>query len=264
MTTNRGKLSVVEWRFDETDVPDEELRACCYYEYARESPTICAALAGGPRSEDYRWLVSLETNEDKKYSWDFAAFFSLLVLPELKLKIPWVKQSKSLRKNLIFLVPTGSTAWIYDAGEAPSNPTDPIEAQYAIQSYDIRFDWHGSSDKEIAEYLKLWVEAIRPKDIPNKPKRGIHKYSKWRTSLENLGLMRLLHHYDFSEITHLAKNQGKKMDKYRELTKAKYAADAARENFWRYFPFLAQKNEEPIHSQLAVPKCVPKRRKGIK
>src|ERR1022692_3916499 len=61
----RARLPEHEWNFD--SVPDGELVACCYWEYARESASICDAVKTGKTAFANQGIAKPESEEREAF-----------------------------------------------------------------------------------------------------------------------------------------------------------------------------------------------------
>src|ERR1051326_4931443 len=217
-------LPRIEWDFDPKRVPDSELVACYYWEYARESAFIRDVLlrwhehlrtvGGLPNDKLETDLLTIESGGDA-----VQIFLAGISKDECFFPTPWqllppeIKQAR-WRIHADFDKPFRRAHWsearkMVQQCEAPARqqrvermaarasgrvvPLSPVLAQLRFTSGHeialVQIHWSKFTNPEIAAAIKKWVTDNRPKDVPEPRKRG-HSLLSFRVRLELLGIMR--------------------------------------------------------------------------
>jgi hypothetical protein len=64
----------------------------------------------------------------------------------------------------------------------------------------VEIDWAFYTNKEILDSFNEWLKADRPRDIGRRSDKGRNKVASWLRKLDNLAVMRLLHHATLAEM----------------------------------------------------------------
>jgi len=216
-TRSKGKrapeLSRYDWDFD--NVPDNELVACCYWEYARESSSVrdIAQIDPGwnvlyPKPFPKPWQ-SLAPALKRKLSMQAVLQLSVIPFRVISTRVPW--SGKQARQ----------TRMVLPGGEERIVNKDGVEVLLA------EIDWGTYTDSQILESFGKWIETSRPPGVGKVDTRGMKtgkKRTRWWVMLKRLAIMRLLFHATLSEMHKKfpeAEKRYQSADWYRERKNAK-------------------------------------------
>ncbi len=115
----------------------------------------------------------------------------------------------------------------------PVRYDDPDNAGERRLTAALTMDFKRYSDKEIVKAFAIWLKQNRPKEWPQKTKRG-KKKNDLRVALEALGIMRVLHHVRFRDPRF--PSMYKRLGESRCYKARKLAAT----HFRAWFPFLPE------------------------
>ncbi len=273
-------LSELDWNFDK--VPDNELVACCYWEYARESARVRAAFEpddkvffpnptpnyvispGGVRMKTGSVLNTARSR--------FVAQIREVALPVLVtvhhaidevpslFDLPWQELSAVVRQAVIaelapyFAEKPGLTFLPFnrcsdhrDIGLADGNyRCATFDAELGVEYLRVEIDWRGFTDAQIIAAFKVWLAENRPAGVGVASRRGVRKQKGYRDYLAWLGMMRLMSVCPFTSIE---KEMPNAWACYRSADWPRARKKAA-DVFKGLFPFLPQE-DAPIHWQTA-------------
>jgi len=261
--------SVNEWNFD--GVSEDELVACCYWEYARESEYI------RERHQTHQELV-------RKQGYGLTVWGALpqhhggisnaflrpqdqAFISDSNFPAPWMNLKCKPKTDIrdIEWTPLARGDWsevrvlahIYGEWEremlrlgnpeslnAPKLPA-VARCPYHVggaESCVVRINWGHFTNDELAAAFRKWVKANRPKDIPKPNKQG-HKDISYRVDLEHLAIMRLLRCFSLAELRKQCPEAWKRYNNPNRRWQRD--AEKARARFHSLFPFLSAK-ENPI------------------
>ncbi len=240
------KLIEHDWNFIADRVPDDEVVACCYWEYARESKFVLevtklrAELRDGKRLHDSldagqkRLLEQLDVICERPDA-DPDRFYRCPPFPK-----PWQALDKGSRPPLMLKIPPEEYAFQAIDSRLPwgrfHRETERHVISHGIETLLVTINWGAGSDREIKKSFNKWLDKNRPSHIPEPSERG-HKPVDWRARLERLGLLRLRHNYTFDKAKPLLKmlpQTTKTTDSSECNRQAKNAVD----DFHALFPFL--------------------------
>jgi hypothetical protein len=273
-----------EWRFDSGDVPDSELVACCWWEYARESTTLreWAALTGKNSKPISR--------KEKKRRWEFvlrllghsSLFHSSVFEPfptiddPLSFPSPWQSLSPAERKKRSYpvllehvrtpietaglsdTVSLGERAkaahdkWCrtelpkFRRGLPMKNPSDVNLVYHGMEVRAFNLLWgHFDNAKIVAAFAK-WVHANRPPTIPEPSDGSGHKPVDWRKKLRDLGVLRLRNYCTVGQLPYRCPEAA---EYFSGWTDSQFSAACKRalKNFRQLLGFLPE-GELPIHA----------------
>ncbi len=258
------RLQRHDWDF--SDVPDSERIACCFYEYARESPSIRAHYHEGKPLECFPGGLHYYATIDgtlqafpNPFVWASSSYGE-----EPLFSRPWQNREQTWRSEIVsrfsadeiakglppaFMV--GNTQYL-PAGGHGVNPST------GFQRVVVEINWASFTDKEIAKEALKWVKANRPPGIGRSSARGRGKNNQWVAKLRRLGVMRLLNKFTLKAMPESCpeasriygptdrqiKNETTESH-FRELYKMREAACL---DLHELFPFLP-KQEAPISSE---------------
>lgn len=259
MKKNAGHLHRHEWEFDK--VPDSELVACCYWEYARESAFVRSVVRrlhehvkrGGGRLGNKldADLQTLERGVDELQL--MLGGISRDACPFLN---PW--QSCFARpcpgadvSNPYHDEPFRRAPWFYARemvrleGDAKYRESIQRDAKLLFSiGHEIalfQIDWAKFTKKEIANSMARWVRKNHRPDVAEPRKRGKKQISN-RVNLERLAIMRLLRCYSLPELRTECPEAWERYDS----ANRRWSRDAtrARAVFGKLFAFLG--DVEPL------------------
>lgn len=271
-----SKLGELDWDFD--NVPNEELVACCYWEYARESkrirsvynqndvtffpPSMSEAPAGSAKSGRI-----LDQTRGKFISeiWDDALPVKLThdracqTVPR-PFEHPWLGLPPAVRsavieelapyhveKPALAFLPFNRCPDMHDLGLAYEGyRCAEFDAELGIEYLRVQIDWAGFTDTEIVEAFKAWLGENRPPGVGVADTRGRRKQKGFRDYLAWLGMMRLM---SICPFTSIEREMPKVWSHYRSADWPR-ARKKALALFKSLFPFLPQE-DTPIHWQTA-------------
>jgi hypothetical protein len=125
-------------------------------------------------------------------------------------------------------------------------PSPIVRGIGGVDSVIAQINWCDFTDKKIKECFCEWVDNNRPAGFPEPSERG-HKLKDWRASLERLGIMRLMHHRSFDEMTAIVQAalppESADREKYTTKAGCKKERQKALEDFRELYPFLS--DEKP-------------------
>jgi hypothetical protein len=226
-------LHEFDWNFSELE--NEELICACHYEYARELKTFDQ---GFPH-----WLALVPPIPGQS---------------TIEFREPWQRLDKERRRLFLQvwceccpkepgapLLPFNRSVDFRDIG-IPNVPGDYRCAEFVpelgVERLRVEIDWTWNN-KQIVSAFKRWLEENRPTACPEPSERG-HDPVDWRASMERLGLLRLRHHYTFSEANPF-------LARLRQTAKTTNSGECNREakkavdDFRRIFRFLPR-DEMPL------------------
>jgi hypothetical protein len=273
-------LSRKEWDFD--NVPDDELVACCYWEYARESARIRAAFERDDNvffpnpiptytesPAGYRLKTGSVINTARARFLDQIREKSLPVMETVHhainevpspFNVPWLELSAVVRQAVIgelapyFAEKPGLTFLPFnrcsdhrDLGLADENyRCATFDAGLGIEYLRVQIDWAGFTDAQIVAAFKVWLAENRPPGVGVTNRKGIRKQKGYHDYLAWLGILRLMNAYPFTSIE---REMPKAWSRFRSADWPRARKKAA-DVFRGLFPFLPQQ-DVPIHFQTA-------------
>ncbi len=257
-----------EWRFD--SIPNEQLIECCYYEYGRESAWLRRVnlhlVQSGrgtefgflhPASAPLPWqaLNEVERSKIKRLQalphslspfrlarWREAQ--SLYEACEAKAKLIHERSSDRLRAGS---ASTDTAQGVKRALAEISSIAPRLSRQRGAEVALFEINWRDFDDGEINLAFEQWVATNRPPGVGTSGKRG-PKTKPWRASLERLGIMRLLHHYTFEEMTDALPTDFEVRAKYSNPSDCYAERKLALKDFRKLLPY-APKRERPLSSR---------------
>jgi len=208
------KLIEHDWNFIPDRVPDDEVVACCYWEYARESKFILevtklmAELRDGKRLYNSlgagpKGLLEQLDNICERPDADPNHFYRCPPFPQ-----PWQSLDKANKPPRMLIISAVEYAFQAIDSRLPwrrfQHQTERRVINHDIETLLVTINWGAGSDAEIKKSFNKWLDKNRPSHIPEPSERG-HKPVDWRARLERLGLLRLRHNYSFDEAKPLLK-----------------------------------------------------------
>ncbi|MGA9777257.1 MAG: hypothetical protein ACLPRE_01090 [Limisphaerales bacterium] len=204
----KTKLDEHEWNFSGVDA--DELVACCYWEYARESKFIRDATKLMADIRDGKWLRKpLGTAQEKllerlhiickRPDQDPDHFYRCPPFPQ-----PWQSLDKAHKPPQMLKIPPEQYAFQIIDSRLPwsrfQRQTEGRVISHGTETVLVKIDWGAGSNSKIKKSFNKWLDKNRPAQIPEPSERGHHKPNvDCRARLERLGLLRLRHHYTFDE-----------------------------------------------------------------
>jgi hypothetical protein len=212
------------WDFDEDKVPESELVACCYWEYARESAFI--------REQVKKWTGTLAGMTPELWQVIEIGELRTLLLPDPKDTLPhlfpkpWQEQTPHVRTKLaeavnfrlepIFLCNEPWTAkelWekaeryvkAIEAGEKTKRGKTPawefhdplpVCRQWPDGTVTVMLEINLThyTLNELSAAFRQWLNTLPGVGSKHYVKQG-QSWHKWRVALRRLGIMRLNHFY---------------------------------------------------------------------
>jgi len=206
-------LTIHDWHFE--GVPESELVACCFYEFARESPSFNACYNEGKKVESYPGglhyhariggILRTFPNPFVWAVWSGSAepFFSR----------PWQDMDQAWRseiskayegeertKGLPLAFEDGDTQFMQADIISRGGQRGGIDDRNGRERIAIEIDWASFTDKEIADEFKKWVKGYRPLGIGRHSLKGQGKHNEYAAKLRRLGVMRLLNRMTLKEM----------------------------------------------------------------
>jgi len=237
------RIQSQEWDFSR--VLRAEQKACCYYEFARESTYIMETLknplpfdCSDPRVEKLRHSP-LPPRNDYDCSW-------LLKEPkwraqfceELAERFGALTYARSLERTMDRAFHVGmaphflQTLWNEDTMRA-------LDQDTGLETLLVSIDWSNFDDKEIVLQVKKWVKDERPPGMGVHSKKG-KKTSVWQMHLRKLGILRLRHNYSSDETLRMPLPRDLS-DKFYDQEEVNRYCRGARKALQLLYPFLPEK-----------------------
>lgn len=127
--------------------------------------------------------------------------------------------------------------WTDDNNRLPGGFVYPGGTEVSV----VEIDWAHFTDKEIADS----IAQSRPKEIPEPSGRGRgDTIADWRAKLERLGIMRLMHHHSFDDLTKIVPVEWLDREKYSSKAECKNEHKKALDDFHDLLPL--QSDEKPL------------------
>lgn len=240
-----------DWNFKA--LPAEQSLAACYYEFARESPSLLSVYSDlTPRPNVSRPLHSRKTARLVEAVQE-QAFMLHRILTVFKLGAPWqtldenarISVSEELARlqkakadgNPFFVVNRcREVPWEgHTKQEMPFRPVG-LDSELGIERTLVEIDWRHFSDGQISVAFSKWIADARPPSIPEPLERG-HKPVDHRAKLDRLGIRRLRSRLTFVE----AKAQLRRMGsgyKFSDSSECNREANKVDADLHELFPFL--------------------------
>ena len=278
------RLAHEEWDF--RNVPDEELFACNYWEYGRESARIRAFYQPEPsdffpappmqpelRTPDGRVFIKEHRQLDRprmqfvQQIWEYALPIRIThekalqngVTPEI-LSHTWQSLPSSVRQEVVkelapyfapmpalTFLPFNRCSDLRDIGLADEGyRCAEFDRELGIERFRAEIDWAQFTDAQIVRAFCIWVKENRPQGLGRANDKGARKAAGLSSNLAWLGIMRLMNFHSYTRI-------GSVMPEAKTLYRS---ADwpRARKNAERYFHELFHflpKEDRPIHIRTA-------------
>ena len=220
-------LPKTDWNFD--PVPDAEIVACCWWEYARESAFIRAlrqrswdaskppSAPGGGLSLEAECRLHLDLETAQTIGGASDVFLSGISFPPAAAPLaegdlrevtgsfpqPWQTLTAAERTHrsrlategkrfplVAFQPGSGGQAQIlFDHTKTPAAQADAGPVRQ--ESTVLIFDWSACTNAELVRCFRRWVNENRPLHQTVPSQKG-HKLVDWRTNLTRLAVLRLL------------------------------------------------------------------------
>ncbi len=230
-SATKDLLTLDDWDFSQ--VKPEELGACCFYEYLRESPQFVGYMDQGVP------IPNAPANLNFCHRAAVAGTFRTFPSPQSMFlwvrggnvsfkRTPWAKLSKEYRRQVgeqflhnavVYWDAFGSA----DSGRVPEgfisrgSKRDGIHPETGIERIAVEIDWATFDDADIVKSFKDWVHKNRPslknggewlqwmptgfpKNIGYSVRKGPSENETYRNSLERLGIFRLRKKLTFEEM----------------------------------------------------------------
>ncbi len=262
-------ISKHDWDFQPlAKATEREIIACCIYEYARESPSIIAHYEGEaqapflPKGFHYAARVNgVLLSLPSPLVWPAVTGSKLFSYAWQDLNPKWREHVCNDFQSLsagAFRLPAFVSA---DTGRmkqeiiSRGDERTGIDCESGRERAAVEIDWAFYTDAEIVDSFKKWVADNRPDKIGFRKRTGRTKATSWLRKLDNLAIMRLLHHSllaDMKECFPVAwhrfgpKERAKGKDTQDSQERELYARRVeAAQDFYELFPFLP-KAEQPL------------------
>lgn len=216
-------MKVADWNFDA--VPEEQLRVCSIWEYARESSTLrrafdpkATAFIPNPNCPSQK-IIDTESARLR----DQVRLFALpvtLVIRHAKFgeddpfDTPWTGLTSQTRNSVLkemepyysddpgpLCPPFMRCNDMRDIGwQDEEYRCAELDAEEGLEWLRVQIDWGGFTDAQLVAGFKRWVAENRPTGIGCSDHRGKARAKGIRNHLAWLGIMRLMHHHPFTSI----------------------------------------------------------------
>lgn len=118
-----------------------------------------------------------------------------------------------------------------------------VRGHGGVEWFICQINWRDFNNRDIGNCLRKWVKKNRPPAFPQPRGRGRGETdADRRASLERLGIMRLMHHHTFDELTQIVPVEWLNRDKYNNKAECVKERKKAISDFHRLFPFLPEEN----------------------
>ncbi len=271
-------VAKLDWNFD--NVPDDELLACCYWEYARESARIRAFCS--PTDSDFfpapEMYLEIRRPDGSAFMkarrslinparMRFAENLRTYALPVRltlqrvrttsdPLEKAWLKLSPSLRlevvqelqpyfaeKPALTYLPFNRCSDMRDIGLAGENyRCAKLNMETGIEWFRAEIDWGDFTDKQIVAAFRTWVSENRPQGLGRGNEKGKRKRKGLLSQLAWLGMMRLMNAYPYTSMATCCSEAAIFYGKTNWPRARKKAGRIFRELF-----FFLPKSDKPIH-----------------
>ena len=236
--TSPKRLAHEEWDF--RNVSDEELFACNYWEYARESARIRAFYQPDPsdffpappmqpeiRTPDGRVFMKEHPQLDRtrmqfvEKIWEYAFPLRIThekalqngVTPEI-LGHTWQSLPSSVRREVVkelapyFTVmpdlifpPFNRCSDLRDIGlDDEGYRCAEFDRDLGIERFRAEIDWAPFTDSQIVGAFRIWVKKNRPPGLGRANDKGARKAASFSSNLAWLGIMRLMNFHPYTRI----------------------------------------------------------------
>ena len=268
---NKYRLPRLEWDFEL--VPREELVACGFWEYARESKFIrqtyetCTEDPQAVR-EDVERIRSIgqpaemwfEDGESIHRCGFFAPWRSLPteVRDELAETIRYRPTAIAARTDVFVAKEICEADARFRKYAAKSSAKNREKVKRAAldryrpcvhwaggkESFIIDIAWEHYNDEELVQAFRKWIGEARPEHM-NKPQRAGHQLRHWRVALRRLGIMRLNYYCTRNRLRSLYPEA---WERFKDYYKEWYEAPGEALKFYnKLFPFAHGIFDDPIH-----------------
>jgi hypothetical protein len=257
-----------EWDFSQ--IPKDEIEACCLYEYARESQSIVdyydhrdsflssSLMPKWHESREFlhhRLIFSLPPRfpgqpyfdcgwQEKPDAWRAIAK-QLFAIYSKGWKTNPHEQHADKKGFTIGISPQFDSQLL--KGEYPARVLDP---KTGLEVLIAMLDWNSFDDAEILNAFEQWVKANRPNGVGKHDRKG--RPPKYINSLKRLGLLRLRHFFPFDDISNKAPVIWADEDKFLQPQECNRECMLTERDLHSYFPFLP-KGEKPMSWKRWVP-----------
>jgi len=265
-----NSLDRFDWDFSALYAAElPELMACCFYEYARESRSIMAhCRKGKPVSPAIAGKLHYHARIDgtlltlpSPLVWPWGKiispqFISTDFLGIKPFSAPWQKLSEQWRKIVSdhyrpsflsqFLPPAfrrGDSTRMKRTILSRGIDRAGVDDETGNERIVVEIDWASYTDDQIVKSFSSWVKN-RPQQIGLSSLKGRTKGNSWKRKLDNLAIMRLLHHSIPSELPQKFPSAQKRYGQLEKRELHKKREDAVRD-FHELFPFLPP-TEKPL------------------
>lgn len=275
-----SSLSKSDWNFDK--VPDSELMACCYWEYARESKSI-----RGCTPERAKTLSGAEFRQHREFVFKMWTAPYTLIAESIFVPYPtsddprsfprpWQSLSEAERKKrshpicLADVRQPVETACLSDTaslGEKaelahrkwckaalpklrrhlPIGPEPKVSLTcLGMEVCAFNVLWEHFNNAKIKAAFAEWVDTNRPPTIPEPADGSGRKPIDWRKKLRDLGVMRLMNYSTVAGMPIQSPEAARCFERW-ESKHWSAARKRALKNFRLLLPFLPE-NELPLHA----------------
>ncbi len=270
--------SAVEWNFDA--VPESELIACCWWEYARESTTLrewvalpvknSKPISRNEQARRWKFLLSIMRYSQLFNECVFSPFPT--VDDPLSFPAPWQMLSPDERKKRSYPVllehvrkpaeracsgtvsllgekaATAYSKWCREVSRRRRMMPTPFVQEISGEREVVAFEvlWGHFSNSKIKAAFAEWVDANRPPPIPEPSDGSGKKPIDWRKKLRDLGVLRLTKRWTPGQFRYIP--GAAVYFAGWEHSQFSAARKRALENFHELLPFLNPR-ELPIHAR---------------
>ena len=282
-SADKQKLQRIEWDFEA--VQDDQLHACVYWEYARESAMIRAFAS--PRDSDFFPSAEMRPaitapdgtvlmharrallNQAHARFFEQLRTYALpvkLILDRISRKAPdpfeqgWVKLSPKVRRHIVddlqpyfaekpalAYLPFNRCSDMRDIGLTDeSYRCAELDIETGIERLRVEIAWGEFTDKQIVAAFRTWVGENRPRGVGREDDKGRRKGKGLRNHLAWLGTMRLMNAYPYTRMTRCCPEAA---TFYATVDWPRSRQKAGR-FFRELFPFLPE-SDKPIHWRTA-------------
>ena|ERR1051326_563017 len=241
-----------EWDF--SVVPTEEERACCFYEYSRESTYIVESLRASNWPND-------NLDAQRQALRNSPIVFGFTDMDPHRLSEPWLSKDSEWRRRFCYYFAEHweglsyapsiekSSAPPFTVGATPHAPweqwtkrkTRLLDRKTGLELLLVTIDWDNFKDSEIVASFTKWIKsnAGRPRGVGLRHAKG-KRTDTWRKKLERLAIMRLRHYYSVDEISSLVPPKWENLTKFVDEREVRRERKAARLTLFELFPFLPE------------------------
>jgi len=260
--TIEEKVDRREWDF--SGLPQHEERACCFYEYGRESKYII--------TESQRPINALDEPDSQKRGLRNSPLVFALP-PNGVIDIPWLAKDAKWRKAFCkqladnweglsyarVIEKTPELAYVvgvlahFPWQKWTERHTRLLDGETGLELLLVTIDWNNFKNSEIIDRFAKWINSKegRPPGVGLAHTKG-KRTDAWRKKLERLAILRLRHYYSIDEMAMILPESWQDKTKFVDERDIRRERNAARKTLLELFPFLNQ-STQPLSWSTAKP-----------